>query len=61
MPVFCSSPWYEDIFKMVCSENDTIVNITIPVVMIPKSGGDTLEKFIASGRTGESLRFIVSY
>ncbi|RVW14191.1 Signal peptide peptidase-like 2 [Vitis vinifera] len=40
----------EDIYKMVCSENDTIVNITIPVVMIPKSGGDTLSKSIADGK-----------
>ncbi|RVW20877.1 Signal peptide peptidase-like 2 [Vitis vinifera] len=42
----------EDIYKMVCSENDTIVNITIPVVMIPKSGGDTLSKSIADGKKG---------
>ena len=58
---FLFSPWFEDIYKMVCSENVTIVNITIPVVMIPKSGGDTLSKSIADGKKGESLRFIVLF
>ena len=53
------SPWFEDIYKMVCSENVTIVNITIPVVLIPKSGGVTLNKCIADGKKGESLRFMV--
>ena len=46
---------------MVCSDNDTIVNISIPVVMIPKSGGDTLNKSIAYGKKGEFLKFIVLY
>ncbi|PPS13121.1 hypothetical protein GOBAR_AA07521 [Gossypium barbadense] len=27
----------EELYKMVCSENDTSLNISIPVVMIPKS------------------------
>ncbi|XP_034685455.1 signal peptide peptidase-like 2 [Vitis riparia] len=47
----------EDIYKMVCSENDTIVNITIPVVMIPKSGGDSLNKSIADGKKVELLLY----
>ncbi len=47
----------EDIYKMVCSDNDTIVNISIPVVMIPKSGGDTLNKSIAYGKKVELLLY----
>ncbi|KAK8572816.1 hypothetical protein V6N13_048383 [Hibiscus sabdariffa] len=34
----------EELFKMVCSENDTSLNISIPVVMIPKSAGDAINK-----------------
>jgi signal peptide peptidase-like 2B len=34
---------------MVCSENDTLINITIPVVMIPKSVGKELTESLATG------------
>ncbi|PPD84842.1 hypothetical protein GOBAR_DD18223 [Gossypium barbadense] len=34
----------EELYKMVCSENDTSLNISIPVVMIPKSAGDAINK-----------------
>ena len=44
-----------DLFKMVCSDNDTAINVSIPVVMIPKSGGETLNKSLASGQKGEPL------
>ncbi|XVF29334.1 hypothetical protein REPUB_Repub15cG0112300 [Reevesia pubescens] len=37
----------EELYKMVCSENDTSLNISIPVVMIPKSAGDALTKSMA--------------
>lgn len=37
---------------MVCSENDTSINITIPVVMIPKSAGEELTKSLATGAKG---------
>lgn len=37
---------------MICSENETALNISIPVVMIPKSGGEALNKSIASGKKG---------
>ncbi|XP_057957928.1 signal peptide peptidase-like 2 isoform X2 [Malania oleifera] len=47
----------EDLFKMVCSEDDTTVNITIPVVMIPKSGGETFNKSIAGGGRVELLLY----
>ncbi|PKA49663.1 Signal peptide peptidase-like 2 [Apostasia shenzhenica] len=40
----------EDLYKMVCSENDTSLNLTIPVVMIPKSAGDKLTKLLNDGR-----------
>ncbi|OVA01645.1 Protease-associated domain [Macleaya cordata] len=45
----------EDTFEMVCSEKD--VNITIPVVMIPKSGGETIKKSMASGGKVELLLY----
>ncbi|EOY04904.1 Signal peptide peptidase family protein, expressed isoform 1 [Theobroma cacao] len=37
----------EELYKMVCSENDTSLNISIPVVMIPKSAGDVVNKSMA--------------
>ncbi|KAL5542920.1 hypothetical protein UlMin_010630 [Ulmus minor] len=47
----------EDLYKMVCSENDTSLNISIPVVMIPKSGGEELNQSIASGKRVELLLY----
>ncbi|PON66904.1 Peptidase A22B, signal peptide peptidase [Parasponia andersonii] len=47
----------EDLYKMVCSENDTALNISIPVVMIPKSGGEALNKSLASGKRVELLLY----
>ncbi|KAK1313009.1 Signal peptide peptidase-like 2 [Acorus calamus] len=47
----------EDLYKMVCSKNDTSINITIPVVMIPNSGGKTLEDSIAGGGSVELLLY----
>ena len=41
-----------DLYKMICSDNDTAVNISIPVVMIPKSGGVALNKSMATGKRG---------
>lgn len=45
----------EDTFEMECSKKD--VNITIPVVMIPKSGGETVEKLLATGGKVELLLY----
>lgn len=42
---------------MVCTENDTSLDIKLPVVMIPKSGGDILKKSMAKGK-GEVSYFI---
>ncbi|KAF3457387.1 hypothetical protein FNV43_RR02044 [Rhamnella rubrinervis] len=47
----------EDLYKMVCPENSTALNISIPVVMIPKSGGDTLNNSIAVGRRVELVLY----
>lgn len=47
----------EDLYKMICSENETALNISIPVVMIPKSGGEALNKSIASGKKVELLLY----
>ncbi|XP_077250447.1 SIGNAL PEPTIDE PEPTIDASE-LIKE 3 isoform X2 [Tasmannia lanceolata] len=40
----------EDLYKMVCTENDTSINIKIPVVMIPKSAGETVKDSLARGK-----------
>ncbi|KAA8527324.1 hypothetical protein F0562_034579 [Nyssa sinensis] len=37
----------EDLYEMVCSENHTALNITIPVVMITKSGGEAINRSMA--------------
>ncbi|XP_024954181.2 signal peptide peptidase-like 2 isoform X2 [Citrus sinensis] len=47
----------EDLYKMVCSENDTALNISIPVLMIPKSRGDALNKSIADKQRVELLLY----
>ncbi|KAK2641723.1 hypothetical protein Ddye_023486 [Dipteronia dyeriana] len=47
----------EDLYKMVCSTNDTSLNISIPVVMIPKSGGDALNKSMLNEKKVELLLY----
>ncbi|RLM57923.1 hypothetical protein C2845_PM18G06110 [Panicum miliaceum] len=44
----------EELYKMVCSENDTSINVTIPVVMIPQSAGKKLKDFLDHGASDES-------
>jgi len=39
----------KELYKMVCSHNQTNPNITIPAVMLPKDAGESLEKSINSG------------
>ncbi|KQK07588.1 signal peptide peptidase-like 2 [Brachypodium distachyon] len=39
----------EELYKMVCSENDTSIDVTIPVVMIPQSAGKNLKDFLDQG------------
>ncbi|KAJ3671930.1 hypothetical protein LUZ60_008009 [Juncus effusus] len=46
----------EELYKMVCSDNDTSINITIPVVMIPKSAG---EKLINSLNNNEKVEVLL--
>ncbi|XP_015887060.2 signal peptide peptidase-like 5 [Ziziphus jujuba] len=43
----------EDLYKMVCPENATTLNISIPTVMIPKSGGEKLNDSLSSGKKVE--------
>lgn len=38
---------------MVCSENDTSINVTIPVVMIPQSAGKKLKNVLDHGASGK--------
>eukprot|EP00262_Sarcandra_glabra_P006316 TRINITY_DN1848_c0_g1_i1.p1 TRINITY_DN1848_c0_g1~~TRINITY_DN1848_c0_g1_i1.p1 ORF type:complete len:543 (+),score=76.46 TRINITY_DN1848_c0_g1_i1:149-1777(+) len=47
----------EDLYKMVCTENDTSLNIMIPVIMIPKSGGEAIKDFLDTGRSVELLMY----
>ncbi|KAJ4723033.1 Signal peptide peptidase-like [Melia azedarach] len=47
----------EDLYKMVCSENDTSLNISIPVVLIPKSRGDALNKSLVEQQRVELLLY----
>ncbi|CAK9167727.1 unnamed protein product [Ilex paraguariensis] len=39
----------EDLIEMGCSDDDTNSNITIPVVMISKSGGEAINKSMVDG------------
>ncbi|KAF9610075.1 hypothetical protein IFM89_019915 [Coptis chinensis] len=47
----------EDLYKMVCPENDTSLDIRIPVVMIPKSGGEAIRKAMVAGKKMEFLLY----
>ncbi|XP_043711871.1 signal peptide peptidase-like 2 [Telopea speciosissima] len=42
---------------MTCYGNDTSLNITIPVVMIPKSSGEAIKKLFEAGRKVELLLY----
>jgi signal peptide peptidase-like 2B len=42
-----------ELYKMVCGENDTSINVTIPVVMIPQSAGKKLKNFLHHGASGK--------
>ncbi|KAL5203889.1 hypothetical protein ABZP36_008760 [Zizania latifolia] len=39
----------EELYKMVCSDNDTSINVTIPVVMIPQSAGKKMKGLLDHG------------
>ncbi|KAM7461584.1 hypothetical protein LguiA_029705 [Lonicera macranthoides] len=45
------------ILDMRCSDNEAHINVTIPVVMLSKLDGDTLQKSIADGRKVELLLY----
>ncbi|KAF5176392.1 Signal peptide peptidase-like [Thalictrum thalictroides] len=47
----------EDLYKMICSQNDTSLKIMIPVVMIPKSGGEAIRKSMDAGKKMEILLY----
>lgn len=42
---------------MVCSDSDPGLNISIPVMMISKQGGEFLNKSLGDGQKGEPLNF----
>ncbi|XP_047075191.1 signal peptide peptidase-like 2 isoform X1 [Lolium rigidum] len=39
----------EELYAMVCNENDTSINVTIPVLMIPQSAGKNLKDLLDQG------------
>ncbi|KAJ4967823.1 hypothetical protein NE237_014524 [Protea cynaroides] len=43
--------------EMSCYSNDTSLNVTIPVVMIPKSSGEAIKKLFEAGRKVELLLY----
>ncbi|OAY84471.1 Signal peptide peptidase-like 2, partial [Ananas comosus] len=48
----------DDLSKMVCTESDIPVNISISVVMMPKSDGEDIQKSLESGEKGKLQRFL---
>ncbi|URD81925.1 signal peptide peptidase-like [Musa troglodytarum] len=47
-----------DLPEMVCSKNETLLNITIPVVMIPKSAGENITASLSSGGKDSHLHYL---
>ncbi|CAM6008843.1 unnamed protein product [Sphagnum balticum] len=47
----------EELYKMVCSKNETYTDIRIPSVMVPKSAGESLEKAMHRGEAVRVLLF----
>lgn len=46
---------------MVCTDNDTSLNVTIPVVMIPKSAGEQFKDSLDNGGRGYvSISYLVT-
>lgn len=41
--------WFTELYKMVCSDSDTLINLTIPAVMIPQSAGKNLKDLMDHG------------
>jgi len=50
-----------ELYKMVCGENDTSINVTIPVVMIPQSAGKMLKNFLHHGASGKLFLYCRSF
>ncbi|CAM6103447.1 unnamed protein product [Calypogeia fissa] len=44
----------EELYKMVCGDNETYSDITIPAIMLPKSAGTALEKVLLDDNKGPS-------
>ncbi len=42
---------------MVCSDNDTSINVTIPVVMIPQSAGKKMKGLLDQGARRKSVSY----
>lgn len=45
---------FADLFKMVCEKGENVLDINIPVVMLPVDAGRDLEKIVSSNNTSKS-------
>jgi signal peptide peptidase-like protein 2B len=43
---------FSELYEMVCNGNDTSINVTIPVIMIPQSAGKNLKDLLDQGARG---------
>lgn len=43
---------HAELYKMVCSDNESFTDITIPSLMLPKSAGTSLEESLTRGEEG---------
>ena len=47
-----------ELYKMVCGDNDTSLNVTSPVVMVPHSAGKNLKDLLDHGARGKYIFFL---
>lgn len=57
MPHILLLRFLADLLEMGCSDNDKNLNVTIPVLMISKSGGEVIKNSMSDGHSGELLAF----
>ena len=48
---------YAELYKMICSENDTFQDITISSVMLPNAAGNTLDTALNANYEGTAVEF----
>lgn len=48
--------WFAELYKIVCSDSDTSINVTIPAVMIPQSARKNLKDLLDHGARGKYIQ-----